>query len=202
LLRLERGGTGFLRVTTETLIDLGAPKVLSPALYTSATRVWRRSGYQPAHRLQVMERPLASPSSPPTRPVLPSLPPDWDRIVAIDDAAFDPFWRLGRHGIQEALDSAQRSVLLVAKHNHEIAGFAIVGSQWGASYLQRIAVDPVYAGKGIGSDLVRAALTWARPASPTVVLNVHNDNAGARHLYLKEGFRNTGTTLHVLCYEP
>jgi ribosomal protein S18 acetylase RimI-like enzyme len=200
-LRLERGGTDFLLHATHAVLDLGVGTVMSPPLYTSATRVWRRGGYDTAHRLQVMERSLASPSLPPVHSVLPASDPDWKRIVEIDDAAFHPFWRLGRLGLQEALSSTRRSVLLIARRDGEVAGYAIVGSQWGAAYLQRIAVDPIHAGTGVGSDLVRTALAWGRPSSPTMVLNVHAENSAARRLYAREGFRDTGTTLHILRFE-
>ena len=201
-LRLERGGAGFLRAATEAVLDLGASDVLSPALHLSSTRIWRRSGYQPAHRLLIMERVLSVSIPAPTRPVLPSLEPSWARIVAIDDAAFAPFWRLGRLGLEEALASTPRSALLVASEGGEIAGYAIVGSRLGASHLQRIAVDPAYAGNGIGADLVRGALLWARPVAPSIDLNVHPDNRSAHRLYLREGFRDTGSYVHILRYEP
>lgn len=192
----------FLRAATKTLIDLGAPGVLSPALHLSSTRVWRRSGYRAAHRLQIMERHLSASMPEPTRPVLPPIDPRWDRIVAIDDAAFAPFWRLGRLGLEEALASTQRSVLFVVKEGSEIAGYAIVGSQLGSSHLQRIAVDPAYSGNGMGADLVRAALLWARPTATSIALNVQPENTAARRLYIREGFRDTGSFLHILRYEP
>ncbi len=201
-LRLERGGVSFLRAATRTLIDLDVPSVLSPALHLSSTRVWRRSGYLPAHRLQVMERPLTASIPSPSRQVLPTLEPQWARVVAIDNLAFEPFWRLGRLGLQEALESTQQSVLLEVREGGVLAGYAIVGSQWGSSHLQRLAVDPAFSGSGVGSDLVRASLHWARTASPSIALNVHPENVAARRLYQREGFRDTGSFLHILRYEP
>jgi anaerobic selenocysteine-containing dehydrogenase len=41
--------------------------------------------------------------------------PDWDPIVAIDRAAFEPFWRLGQRGLREALASTKRSLLLTTE---------------------------------------------------------------------------------------
>lgn len=121
--------------------------------------------------------------------------------MEIDRLAFQGFWRMSPAGLTEAMSSTARSVVLTVGDT-EILGYAIVGAQWNVSYLQRIAVRPEQAGKNVGSDLVRAALAWARKTSAqTMVLNVRNENARARRLYSKEGFAPTGTALRILRYK-
>jgi ribosomal protein S18 acetylase RimI-like enzyme len=54
-------------------------------------------------------------------------------------------------------------------------------------------VDPRARGKGIADGLVAAAIEWARTRQARVVrLDVPKDNAHARALYERNGFRPTG----------
>ena len=180
------------------LTGQNATSVFSPALYESATKVWTKAGFREAHRLAVMERSLGAPISDPVRVVV-KTEPAWDQIEDIDRASFKGFWRMSVDGLQEALESTRQSVLLTI--GEPAVGYVIIGSQWGVSYLQRIAVHPDYAGDGMGSDLVRAGAIWARETSArTMILNVRDENEPARSLYVKEGFGSTTTTLRVLEY--
>jgi ribosomal protein S18 acetylase RimI-like enzyme len=58
---------------------------------------------------------------------------------------------------------------------------------------------PRHSGKGIGADLLRAALSWARQeGARAVVLNVRDGADVARRLYQSHGFVDTGTRLEIL----
>jgi ribosomal-protein-alanine N-acetyltransferase len=200
LLRLDRGGQDFLSAASEDLEELSGGRVYSPALYPSATRIWRKCGYGEAHDLDVMERSTRS-SFQPQRDVAETEDPDWDTIIEIDKAAFEGFWRMSLDGLREAMTSTSRSMMLTLGDT-EIVGYAIVGAQWNVSYLQRIAVHPQHRGNQVGSDLVRHAVSWGqRAAAQTMVLNVRKENTPARRLYSKEGFTETGTALRILRFE-
>lgn len=200
-LRLERGGYDFLSASTETIARLTDAAVYSPALYPSSIRIWIRSGYEPVDELEVMERSVALPSSSPRIPIAERAAPDWSRIMEIDKAAFEGFWRMSLDGLHEALASTKRSAVLVAEDGGETVGYALVGAQWDVAYLQRIAVHPDRSGLSIGSDLVRASLGWGRKMqSRVMVLNVRKENERAQRLYAKEGFTPTSTSLRMLRY--
>ena len=198
-IRLERGRADFLRAVTEKVAETCGGGVFSPALFGDATRIWVRAGYEEVRRLQVMERPLGVEIERERSKVKVAEPPPWDRLLEIDEAAFEGFWRMSIEGLQEASHSTATSVVLTAMDSDYVGGYAIVGSQWGTAYLQRIAVDPASEGKGIGTDLVRAAVAWARstPAA-TIVLNVRSSNTRAIALYERCGFRSTGVSLRIL----
>ena len=52
-----------------------------------------------------------------------------------------------------------------------------------------VAVGATYRGRGIGRDLLLYAIDYARKrGASTMMLKVHLDNPGARHLYESEGF--------------
>lgn len=198
-IRLERGRADFLRVATEKVTETCGGGVFSPAMFGGSTQIWLRAGYEEVRRLRVMERPLGVEVERPKSEVKVAERPPWRRLLEIDEAAFEGFWRMSIHGLEEASYSTASSVVLTAKCSDDIAGYAIVGSQWGTAYLQRIAVDPSVGGRGIGTDLVRAAVGWARstPAA-TIVLNVRSSNTRAIALYERCGFTSTGVSLRIL----
>lgn len=200
MIRLERGGAEFLITVSRKLFELGASAAYSPALYPGSTGVWRRSGFEDHAHLDIMERSLGNASSS-TEPdfVREEPEPNWDSILDVDRAAFEGFWGMSRLGLQEALGTSRSNVLLVAEDAGHLLGYAIVGSQWGAVYLHRIAVRREDTGRGFGTALLTASLDWgARSGARSMVLNVRPENRRAKRLYKRHGFSDTGTALQVL----
>lgn len=201
-IRLERGSSDFLRVASEHLGPMGSGRVYSPALYPSAARVWTRAGFAMFGHLEVMERPLGIETPRLDHQIESSVDPDWAAVTRIDRLAFDGFWRMSEAGLVEAMRATPRAVALLARVEDHLAGYALVGSQMSLSFLQRVAVDPVFSGRGIGTSLVRAARGWAgRRGARAMVLNLRPENHKARHLYEQEGFRVVDTTLQLLQFE-
>lgn len=201
MVRLLRGNAVFLREATDHLMAFGVDTVYSPPLYRSSSAVWRASGYEERHRLNIMERSLGLPSEPARIPMTTTVEPPWDQVLRIDNGAFEGMWRMSEIGLREALHSTRVAAVLLAGDRAQPDGYALVGTQWGVSYLHRVAVDPAQRGLGIGSELVRAAVAWARRTLSTViVLNVRPSNHDARRLYEREGFTPTGADLHLLGY--
>ena len=201
-IRLVRGSAAFLRDTSEHLARLTGADVLSPVVLGSSERVWHRSGYERQFALDLMERSLTRPWLAPSAAISQESISTIDRIVPIDQAAFEPFWRMSPDGMREAVQSTQKAVILtVADEEDDLAGYAVVGSQWSTAYLQRIAVHPRSAGRGLGSQLIRAALSWAkRVGAAAMLLNVRPANTRAAHLYSNEGFVKTQSPAYVYRY--
>lgn len=198
-LRLDRGGDRFLTMCADWLGEQGVTLARSPALGEAQTAVWRRAGFRDHLELIVYERSLADPFGLPTRSVTDMPSPDLARLALIDDRAFTPDWRVGRGGLEDALDATPASIVLAVLDGHDPLGFAIVGETAGVAYLQRLAVDPDHAGGGIGSSLVRSACQWARRrGANTMLLNTQPENRAAAGLYLREGFVALGPRLLVL----
>jgi GNAT superfamily N-acetyltransferase len=200
--RLERGSSEFLRVVAEHLAPLGSGSVYSPALYPSAAKVWARAGFQQYGHLVVMERVLRVEGAAPEHAIEWSDQPEWTDVVTVDRLAFEEFWRMSEAGLTEAMTTTPRSVVLEARFDRDLAGYALVGSQMSLSFLQRVAVAPGYAGRGIGASLVRSARQWAlRGGARVMVLNLRPENSGARRLYEREGFKAGDTALQLLRFE-
>jgi ribosomal protein S18 acetylase RimI-like enzyme len=198
-LRLVRGSSGFLSICAERLVDETAGPVHSPALFPSMAAAYRRAGFAEIASLTVMEHHLDAGTS---SDLPPEADPSWDDVVRIDNLSFEPFWRLGRHGLEEASAATRRSTVITARTEGSVTGFAIVGAEHGVSYLQRLAVEPEARGQGTGRLLVEQAKTWARRRRARVMmLNVKAEAAAARALYLSAGFSDTGSTLLLMRWD-
>lgn len=200
-LRLERGGDRFLQLCASWLTDQGAREVLSPALPGSQRDVWRRAGFAPALSLLVFERRIGRQEPEPLADIVTLDDPDLADLARVDDAAFDRRWRVGRLGLVDALEATAHAVVFAIVDGGTTIGFVIVGETTGVAYLQRLAVDPDHGGRQYGRSLVRAAIRWAsRVGARTMLLNTQPDNQAAAALYRSEGFRATGSDLHVLAW--
>jgi len=126
---------------------------------------------------------------------------DLEPIVAIDRAAFKPYWwrskaTLGRR-------AARASEFTVAERGGRVVGYTEWELHLPVAHLNRIAVHPDEQGQGLGrlllNDVVHAA--W-RSGVEELSLNTQRHNRRARRLYDTFGFRATGDvakvwTLHV-----
>ena len=81
---------------------------------------------------------------------------------------------------------------LVARENGAIVGCAIGDRNGGQARVVNICVDPTAQRRGIGARLLRA-LDAAIPHGD-LVLMVETENATAKALYLREGFRESGVS--------
>lgn len=196
-----RGNSGFLADATLWTAQQSNGVVMSPALYRSATRLWRKVGYRKDIELHIMEKQL-DPE-----------PHSFKRVDAFDDTntrvleqidrlAFDDFWHMDGPGLREALEATAKRGVFAAYADGNPVGYVIVGAQMSISFLQRIAVDPNHQGAGLGSELIRASSQWASSrGATTMLLNVREENTGARSLYKSLGFVDTKNILEVLRYE-
>ncbi len=198
-LRLVRGSSAFLEACADHLVDLGVRGVASPPVFDSGRGVWERAGFGSHLRLDLYRCQLPKKRQPPPSPRGRTAEASWERAAEIDRAAFDPPWRLEELGLREAYGSTTHRAFLEVRSNGRIDGFAIVGAELGASYLQRVAVDPEAQGRGLGRSLVREAQRWAdRHGAHSMLLNTQPENQRAAALYRAEGFRLLPDRLEVL----
>lgn len=126
-----------------------------------------------------------------------------DEILAIDQASFEPRWRLGRLGLAESVSATGKStVLRIRNDDGAVGGFAICGVSLGMGYLQRLAVAPASRSRGMGGSLVAAVVRWTRRHGARVLLvNTQSDNDQAADLYRRMGFSDVPGGLLLLRYQ-
>lgn len=129
-------------------------------------------------------------------------PPERCEVIAVDAAAFPPFWHLDEAGLNDAMGATPSARLRVAVSRSDgatIVGYAITGRAGPRGYLQRLAVDPVAQRAGIGGALVVDGLRWLRRwGAKEVLVNTQEGNGSAVALYEHLGFRMQDDGLAVL----
>jgi ribosomal protein S18 acetylase RimI-like enzyme len=131
---------------------------------------------------------------------------DWPGSLATDSEAFTDFWRLGRHGLLQAMAATPVRRLRVmsgpvsdSASADDVIGYALTGRAGAAGYLQRLAVRPDAQGQGVGRALVLDGLHWLRRHRvERVLVNTQLANARALDLYLGVGFTVETDRLAVL----
>ena len=188
-LRLLRGGASFLDACASRLVALGATGVISPPLPISARRSWEQAGFKTYVDLALMRKSLDTPGRAPDHLVIDNDDCALENLLRIDAAAFSPFWRFNRDGLEEAIQATSRSTILTIQGGDGAPiAYAVVGFGSAISYLQRVAVGPEWQGHGMGRSLVRVAGRKARAAGAKVLLlNTQTDNDPAITLYEDEG---------------
>ena len=201
-LRLLRGGASFLEACSQHLLNLGTEGVISPPLPESAQRAWNQAGYQPLVDLALMRKSLDTATGAPDHLVVEQPSTDLSELLAIDEAAFAPFWRFNQGALEEAIGATSRSTtLIILGSDGGPIAYAVVGFGSAIAYLQRVAVQPEWQGQGMGRSLVRVVARKARAAGAKVLLlNTQTDNHSAIRLYEDEGFVTLPEPLSLLRY--
>jgi ribosomal protein S18 acetylase RimI-like enzyme len=126
-----------------------------------------------------------------------------DEILAIDQAAFSPFWQFDEQGLSDALRATPRTRfragLTPPDDARRFAGYAICGRSGSRGFVQRLAVLPDFQRRGLGRGMLLDGLNWMRRRGVArAVVNTQLDNAAALSLYLETGFQREPSGLSVL----
>jgi ribosomal protein S18 acetylase RimI-like enzyme len=121
---------------------------------------------------------------------------DRERVLAIDQAAFDPFWRLDADALEDAVRATPSTRFRMDRAG---CGYALTGRAGDRGYVQRLAVVPDAQSAGLGSALVLDGLWWLRRwRVREALVNTQTVNTGAVRLYERLGFRRRPEGLAVL----
>lgn len=121
---------------------------------------------------------------------------DIDRVLEIDRAAFQPFWRLDAAGLDEAAHATPSSRFRMTRDGD---GYSLFGRAGTRGYIQRLAVLPSAEGQGLGAGMVIDGLHWLRRwRISEALVNTQESNERAVALYERLGFRKRPGGLAVL----
>jgi ribosomal protein S18 acetylase RimI-like enzyme len=192
----------FLRRCLDTLAARGYRRVVTGALSPLEQAGFLAAGFDVQERLHLLGIDLGS--------VLPPVPPGYPLrrvrrhrradVLAVDRAAFPPFWQFDAAGLADALHATPavrfRAAMVPGGH---VAGYAICGRSGSRGFVQRLATAPEFQRSGTGRRLLLDGLTWMRRRSVTrAVVNTQVGNQAALSLYLQMGFEEEPIGLSVL----
>jgi ribosomal protein S18 acetylase RimI-like enzyme len=184
----------------EQLAGGGYRSALTAALAPDDQEPWLANGFVVHERLHLLSRPVEPVPEAPEVALQRGRRRDRPAVLAVDGAAFPPFWRLDEAGLDDALTATPSSRFRVAAGDDgTVLGYAVTGRAGPRGYLQRLAVDPRAQRRGLASALVADALRWLRRwGAHDVLVNTQVGNDAAMALYEHLGFRQLDEGLAVL----
>jgi ribosomal protein S18 acetylase RimI-like enzyme len=179
-----------VRQCVERAALAGYASVVTAALAPRDQEPFGEAGFEVAERLHLLVHPLDR---------LPRVATDAalrrprrrerDETLAVDHAAFEPFWRLDGQGLTDALAATTAVRFRVAEMAGGIVGYAITGRADQRGYVQRLAVAPGVQGHGIGAALLLDGLRWLRRRGVReAIVNTQEGNDRSLRLYQRTGF--------------
>ncbi len=181
----------------------GYRRALTAALGREEQQPFLDAGFTVHERLRLLGHDLNDLPSGPPATLRRARSPDRPVVLAVDEAAFPPFWRLDGVAVDDAVAATPQSRFRVSLGaSREVVGYAITGRAGVRGYLQRLAVNPAEQGNGIGTALVLDGLRWLRRrGAREALVNTQSDNDRAVTLYEHLGFRHRPHGLAVLAVE-
>ena len=178
----------------------GIRSVITAAMAPPDQRVFVDAGFQVVERLYLLRHRLD-----PVPPLLP-IPTrrarrrDHDTALAVDRAAFLPFWQMDEIALNEALAATRSSRLRVIDGpDGDVVAYAVCGRTASRGYVQRLAVHPDHEGLGYGRALLFDGLHWlSRWGARDALVNTQMGNERSRTLYERSGFKMQPSGLAVL----
>ena len=112
-------------------------------------------------------------------------------VLAVDCAAFEPFWRLNRLNIQRAARTCPYFSL--TEEDGHVLAYLMAERMGTQGYVSRIGVRPDCQGRGLGTALMSHALSMmARDGLHSVELDTQENNERSQALYERLGFDAVG----------
>ena len=192
----------FVHRCLEQLAARGYERVVTAALSPAESHGFLAAGFEVREQLHLLAHDLRRiPEAGDPVPIRRATRGEAEAVLAVDHAAFPPFWRLDAGGLADALRATPAVRWRVADRADRsgVIGYAITGRAGRRGYLQRLAVHPDDGGHGVGTMLVVDGLRWLkRWRVDQVVVNTQLENARALGLYERLGFRRQPLGLSVL----
>lgn len=177
----------------------GVERLVTGALSAAEQEPFWAAGFEVHDRLHLLRHHLLDL---PPAPDLPTLRRarrgDHDAALTVDARAFDPFWRLDRGGLDDAIRATSTARFRVVS-DPDVMAYAVIGRAGDRGYVQRLAVDPSRRGRGWGAALMLDGLHWLRRRRVRLaVVNTQVANVAALRLYRRLGFEAQPAGLAVL----
>jgi len=129
--------------------------------------------------------------------IRPMLYEDLPQLTRLDHRAFAPIWRHSLDALQRAFRQAAHATVL--ESDDALLGYQISTASLLGAHLARVAVDPDWHGRGLGTAIIADAMrTLHQQGFSSLSVNTQVDNLPSQRLYQRLGFHRTGTRYPVL----
>lgn len=178
--------------TVTHLRDRGYRAIVTAALHRADRQPFADVGFVETERLHLLLHGLghvAAASAAPGIALRRGRRRELGEVLAVDHAAFAPFWRLDGAGLDEALSATATVHFQTARDHSGIVGYAVCGRAGHRGYVQRLAVHPSSQGRGAGAVLLADGLRWLRRwGAHDALVNTQERNTRSLRLYRRAGF--------------
>ena len=131
--------------------------------------------------------------------IRPMEPDDFSQVYLVDQKAFEKIWRNSKEQLKIAFVEAFSAT--VAELDQKVVGYQISTSKSQIGHLARLAVDPAFQNKGVGSSLLKDVLDrLQRQGIVQVTVNTQMRNKASLELYQKFGFKQLDKVYPVYQY--
>ena len=131
--------------------------------------------------------------------IRPMVPDDFSQVYSVDQKAFETIWRNSKEQLKIAFVKALLAT--VAELDQKVVGYQISTSNSQIGHLARLAVDPAFQNKGVGSSLLKDVLDrFQRQGIVQVTVNTQMRNTTSLELYQKFGFKQLDKVYPVYQY--
>jgi ribosomal protein S18 acetylase RimI-like enzyme len=112
-------------------------------------------------------------------------------LIAVDRAAFEPYWWNSMETYRRRMMASSHFVF--AELDGRVVGFAEGDRHWPRAHINRLAVHPSWQTRGIGKLLLNhiSRALW-RAGAMQITVNTQADNLGSLRLYGRRGFELVG----------
>lgn len=198
--RLRRSpSTAEIQRCLDALAQRGVGLAFTPALSPFEAEPFLQAGFELHEELHLLARHLGDGVPRPRHKLRAGRSWDRSRVLEIDALAFESFWQFDKVSLREARQATPSHRFRVAVDQRKVIGYAVTGRAGRRGYLQRLAVDPAHAGRGIGTSLINDCFRWLeRHSADLVMVNTQQTNQRALGLYQHLGFVRQREGLLVL----
>lgn len=177
----------------------GFARIQTAALHHDDLFPFVQHGFEPVEELVVLAHDLVDLPEAPTYRMRSFRLRYRHEVLAVDERSFEEFWQLDSSGLDEAFGATPKARGRLVRDGTSVMAYSVAGLSGPEAFIQRLAVDPVHQGVGLGRALTVDALEWAKSRSARVAfVNTQATNTAALALYVRLGFERRRVPLTVM----
>ena len=165
------------------------------------SEIWRTSGWEMIHRLNVLSLNLKNVESSDEKilNVERFTNKKISEIINLDHKIFESYWQNSTAAFNETISSCTHNYLFVQEEDNNPVGYGILGITRSYGFLQRFGINKEFQQRGFGKKLLGEVIKFSKQKKLiNIRLNTQEQNKHAQSLYLNNGFKTTNTNYLIL----